>query len=79
MGQLLAEHPDVKVIAFTGSTEVGKQLAIIAGCSLKRISLELGGKNSVIVLKDADLDLAAQGIVKQHLPPRVNVAPPLVG
>lgn len=64
VGNKLAEHPDVNVIAFTGSTEVGKKLAEIAGRNLKRISLELGGKNSVIVLKDADLDLAAAGIVR---------------
>lgn len=64
VGNMLAEHPDVKVIAFTGSTDVGKKLAEIAGRHLKRISLELGGKNSVIVLKDADLDLAAAGIIR---------------
>ncbi|TCZ76309.1 aldehyde dehydrogenase family protein [Paenibacillus albiflavus] len=64
VGNWLTEHPDVKVIAFTGSTEVGKKLAEAAGRNLKRISLELGGKNSVIVLKDADLDLAAAGITR---------------
>ncbi|MFC3884067.1 aldehyde dehydrogenase family protein [Bacillus songklensis] len=64
VGQTLAEHPDVKVISFTGSTEVGQKLAEMSNKTLKRISLELGGKNAVIVLKDADLDKAADGIVK---------------
>jgi aldehyde dehydrogenase (NAD+) len=64
VGQTLAEHPDVKVISFTGSTEVGQKLAEMSSKTLKRISLELGGKNAVIVLKDADLDKAADGIVK---------------
>lgn len=64
VGRLLAEHPDVKVIAFTGSTAVGIQLAEQGAKTLKRVSLELGGKNAVIVLRDADLDQAAQGIVQ---------------
>ncbi len=64
VGNVLVRHQDVRVIAFTGSTEVGKNLAEIAGRTLKRISLELGGKNAVIVLADADLDKAAAGIVK---------------
>jgi alpha-ketoglutaric semialdehyde dehydrogenase len=64
VGRTLAEHPDVKVISFTGSTEVGQQLAEMSCKTLKRISLELGGKNAVIVLKDADLEKAADGIVK---------------
>ncbi|WP_442604311.1 aldehyde dehydrogenase family protein [Paenibacillus sp. KN14-4R] len=64
VGTMLAEHPDTAVIAFTGSTEVGRKLAQLAGLHLKKISLELGGKNAVIVLADADLDLAAAGIVR---------------
>ncbi|MDP4112727.1 MAG: aldehyde dehydrogenase family protein, partial [Bacillota bacterium] len=64
VGQTLAEHPDVKVISFTGSTEVGQKLTEMGSKTLKRISLELGGKNAVIVLKDADLDKAADGIIK---------------
>lgn len=63
-GERLVEHPDVKVISFTGSTEVGIGLAEKGSRTLKRISLELGGKNAVIVLADADLDKAATGIVK---------------
>ncbi|MCM2531119.1 aldehyde dehydrogenase family protein [Neobacillus pocheonensis] len=64
VGRTLALHPDVKLISFTGSTEVGQQLAEMSSKTLKRISLELGGKNAVIVLKDADLEKAADGIVK---------------
>ncbi|QRG65211.1 aldehyde dehydrogenase family protein [Brevibacillus choshinensis] len=64
VGNALAQHKDVKVIAFTGSTEVGIHLAEIGARTLKRISLELGGKNAVIVMEDADLDQAAAGIVK---------------
>lgn len=64
VGQKLATHSEVKIISFTGSTEVGQQLAEMSSKTLKRISLELGGKNAVIVLKDADLDKAAEGIVK---------------
>ncbi|WP_051348580.1 aldehyde dehydrogenase family protein [Peribacillus kribbensis] len=64
VGAQLASHDDVKVISFTGSTEVGIKLSETASRSLKRISLELGGKNAAIVLKDADLDLAAEAIIK---------------
>ncbi|MFT9846780.1 aldehyde dehydrogenase family protein [Aneurinibacillus sp. REN35] len=64
VGHVLVQHQDVKVIAFTGSTEVGMKLAESGSRSLKRISLELGGKNAVIVLADADLSAAAVGIVK---------------
>lgn len=64
VGVKLAEHKDVKVISFTGSTEVGIKLSQTAAKTLKRISLELGGKNAVIVLKDANLKQAAEAIVK---------------
>ncbi|MGG3563941.1 aldehyde dehydrogenase family protein [Neobacillus rhizosphaerae] len=64
VGAKLAEHKDVKVISFTGSTEVGIKLSETAAKTLKRVALELGGKNAVIVLKDADLKLAAEAIVK---------------
>ena len=60
----MAEHTDVKVISFTGSTEVGILLSQVAAKQLKRISLELGGKNAAIVLQDADLDYAAECIVR---------------
>ena len=58
LGRLLAEHPEVDKIAFTGSTAVGKQLLLAAQGNLKRLSLELGGKSPTIIFEDADLDEA---------------------
>jgi aminomuconate-semialdehyde/2-hydroxymuconate-6-semialdehyde dehydrogenase len=52
-GQALVEHPDIKAISFTGSTAVGKKIAAHCGPSLKKISLELGGKNPSIIFADA--------------------------
>ncbi len=62
-GEALIQHPDVDVISFTGSTETGRHVAVTAAQSLKRVSLEMGGKNAVIVMDDADLDLAVEGIL----------------
>jgi phenylacetaldehyde dehydrogenase len=61
VGQLLAEHPDVDKVSFTGSTEVGKKIIDAAKGNLKKVSLELGGKSPVIVFEDADLDEAIAG------------------
>ncbi len=58
-GQRLVEHPDVAKIAFTGSTEVGRSIAAGAAASIKRVTLELGGKSANIVFADADLETAA--------------------
>jgi acyl-CoA reductase-like NAD-dependent aldehyde dehydrogenase len=58
-GQRLVEHPDVAKIAFTGSTEVGRRIAAGAAGSIKRVTLELGGKSANIVFADADLEQAA--------------------
>ena len=58
-GQRLVEHPDVTKIAFTGSTEVGRQIAAAAAPTIKRVTLELGGKSPNIVFADADLRQAA--------------------
>jgi betaine-aldehyde dehydrogenase len=58
-GQRLVEHPDVAKIAFTGSTEVGRQIAAAAAPTIKRVTLELGGKSPNIVFADADLRQAA--------------------
>jgi acyl-CoA reductase-like NAD-dependent aldehyde dehydrogenase len=58
-GARLVEHPDVNKIVFTGSTEVGRQIAATAGRMVKRLTLELGGKNANIVFADADLERAA--------------------
>jgi acyl-CoA reductase-like NAD-dependent aldehyde dehydrogenase len=58
-GQRLVEHPDVAKIAFTGSTEVGRAIAAGAAQTIKRVTLELGGKSANIVFADADLERAA--------------------
>jgi aldehyde dehydrogenase (NAD+) len=63
VGDAIVGNPDVGVISFTGSSATGKAIAAKAGASLKRLSLELGGKNGVVVLADADLDLATDGIL----------------
>lgn len=62
VGQRLVEHPDVRKVVFTGSTEVGVEVA--AGCAraLKPVTLELGGKSANIVFEDADLERAAAGV-----------------
>ena len=62
-GQALLMQPNVDIISFTGSTETGRQVAVESARMLKRVSLELGGKNAVIVMDDADLDLAVEGIL----------------
>ena len=61
VGARLASHPDVRKIAFTGSTAVGREIMRMAAGNIKRLTLELGGKGPNIVLDDADLDLAADG------------------
>ena len=63
VGEYLVEHPDVPLISFTGSREVGARVQTNAGPFLKKVHLELGGKNAVIVMDDADLDLAVDGIL----------------
>lgn len=63
VGVPLVESPDVGVISFTGHTDTGRALAALAARRLKRISLELGGKNGIVVMADAELELAVDGIV----------------
>jgi alpha-ketoglutaric semialdehyde dehydrogenase len=63
VGDAIVESPDIQVISFTGHTSTGKRIAERAARRLKRVSLELGGKNGVVVLGDADLDLATDGIL----------------
>ncbi len=58
-GQRLVEHPDVAKIAFTGSTEVGRGIAAGAAQTIKRVTLELGGKSANVVFADADIEAAA--------------------
>ncbi|SBT95942.1 aldehyde dehydrogenase (NAD+) [Streptomyces sp. DI166] len=54
-GQALAEHPGVDLVSFTGSTAVGKQIAVTAGAAVKKVALELGGKSANVILPSADL------------------------
>ena len=63
VGNAITSHPDVDLISFTGSTVVGKQIQKDSSETLKRVSLELGGKNAQIVMDDADLDLALEGVL----------------
>ncbi|WP_040227444.1 aldehyde dehydrogenase family protein [Bhargavaea cecembensis] len=63
VGTAMIEHPDIRVISFTGSTETGRHVAELGGRHLKKVSLEMGGKNAVIVMDDADLNLAVEGIL----------------
>jgi aldehyde dehydrogenase (NAD+) len=62
-GRYLVEHPDVAKVAFTGSTEVGRQIARSVAGTGKRLTLELGGKAANIVFDDAPIDQAVEGIV----------------
>ncbi|MEO8296048.1 MAG: aldehyde dehydrogenase family protein [Gemmatimonadota bacterium] len=62
-GQALVEHPDVPLISFTGSTGTGAIIGETCGRMHKRLSLEMGGKNAMIVMDDADLDLAVEGVL----------------
>jgi acyl-CoA reductase-like NAD-dependent aldehyde dehydrogenase len=62
-GQALVEHPRVPVISFTGSTATGAMIGETCGRMHKRLSLEMGGKNAMIVMDDADLDLAVDGVL----------------
>jgi alpha-ketoglutaric semialdehyde dehydrogenase len=61
VGEQLVTSADVSIISFTGSTETGRAINQMAASSFKRISLEMGGKNGIIVMDDADLDLAVDG------------------
>jgi aldehyde dehydrogenase (NAD+) len=62
-GQSLVEHPKVDAVGFTGSYEVGTSIAETCGRLNKRVSLEMGGKNPMIVMDDADLELALEGVI----------------
>lgn len=64
VGDTLVTHPDVKAISFTGSTEVGSRLYAQGAQHMKRVQCEMGGKNPIIVLEDADLELAATACVQ---------------
>jgi len=63
IGDALVSHPGVRRVAFTGSTEVGRHVVSVAGPQLKRITLELGGSDPVIVCEDADVDAAVKAVI----------------
>jgi len=63
VGEALAGHPDVRRVAFTGQTVTGRRIMELAGPSFKRVTLELGGSDPVIVCSDADLDKAVRGVL----------------
>ena len=63
VGMAIVEHEDTELISFTGSTAVGKKISEVASKTLKRVSLELGGKNAEVVMDDANLELALDGIL----------------
>ena len=63
VGDPLVTHPDVKVVSFTGSTEVGRRISTACAPTFKRLHLEMGGKNAILVMDDADVDLAVDGAV----------------
>ncbi len=64
VGEALVNHNEVRMISFTGSSKVGRKIAEVCGKRLAKVSLELGGKNAVIVMEDADLDLVVASIAK---------------
>jgi acyl-CoA reductase-like NAD-dependent aldehyde dehydrogenase len=66
-GTALVDHPDVDLVAFTGSTAAGRRIAAAAGAQLKKINLELGSIDPFIVFKDADLDVAVPGVAWARL------------
>lgn len=61
MGNLIVEHPEINVIGFTGSTDIGCKIGEICGRLNKKVSLEMGGKNAQIIMEDANLELAVDG------------------
>ncbi|HEY7862881.1 MAG TPA: aldehyde dehydrogenase family protein, partial [Thermoanaerobaculia bacterium] len=63
VGDPLVQHPDVRVVSFTGSTTVGRNINVASAPSFKRVHLEMGGKNAILVMDDADVDLAVDGAV----------------
>ena len=61
VGEPMLKHPTIKVISFTGSTDVGRDINVACAPSFKRVHLEMGGKNCIMVMDDADVDLAVDG------------------
>ena len=67
VGEVLASHPEVDMVSFTGSTRAGKRVAELAADSVKRVALELGGKSASIILPDADFEAAVKGSINACL------------
>lgn len=67
VGEALCSHPKVDMVSFTGSTSAGSRISELAAKSIKRVSLELGGKSACVVLEDADLEKAIQHTVYQNM------------
>jgi alpha-ketoglutaric semialdehyde dehydrogenase len=63
VGDALVNHPGVSVVSFTGSTETGRAVLTQTAGPMKRVSLEMGGKNAIMVMPDADLDLVVEGVL----------------
>ncbi|RZJ03161.1 MAG: aldehyde dehydrogenase family protein, partial [Rubrivivax sp.] len=67
VGEVLATHPEVDMVSFTGSTRAGKRVSELASQTVKRVALELGGKSASVVLPDADFEAAIKGSVSSCL------------
>ncbi len=67
VGEVLASHPEVDMVSFTGSTRAGKRVAELAADTVKRVALELGGKSASIILPDADMEAAVKGSISACL------------
>ena len=67
VGEVLASHPDVDMVSFTGSTRAGKRVAEVASHSIKKVALELGGKSASVILDDADFEAAVKGTLSACL------------
>ncbi|MEK6754660.1 MAG: aldehyde dehydrogenase family protein, partial [Bacteroidota bacterium] len=67
VGEVLASHPEVDMVSFTGSTRAGKRVAELASQSVKKVALELGGKSASIILDDADFEAAVKGTLSACL------------
>jgi len=63
VGEVLATHPEVDMVSFTGSTRAGKRVSELASQSVKRVALELGGKSASVILADADFEAAVKGTI----------------
>ena len=63
VGAPLMEHPDIDLVSFTGSTDTGSEVAASCAKNMKQYSLEMGGKNAIIVMDDANLELAVEGVI----------------